>query len=176
MLSIEEIKLMIEKLRRLKNEDFQTIIDSNLKILEDLAEVVDANNQQMIDRLDKTPGWFTKDLDKKREKTNVDDLLFRMIQTKIFQFSKTNLYNCIEIGPGNGMFSKELRSWRKIFFLDIHNLEEKIRRRFHPGHQSIYYFSLPIIIHAITYQKILVILFLVGTLLSFSRKNMLKNI
>ena len=136
MLSIEEIQLMIEKLRRLKNEDFQKIIDSNLKILEDLAEAVDANNKQMIDRLDKTPGWFTKDLEKKREKTNIDDLLFRMIQTKIFQFSKTNLYNCIEIGPGNGMFSKELRSWRKIFFLDIHNLEEKIRRRFHPGHQK----------------------------------------
>ena len=128
MLSIEEIQLMIEKLRRLKHKDFQKIIDSNLKILEDLSEAVDANNQQMIDRLDKTPGWCYKDLEKKREKTNIDNLLYRMIQTKIFQFSKTNLYNCIEIGPGNGMFSKELRSWRKIFFLDIHNLEEKIRR------------------------------------------------
>ena len=106
MLSIEEIQLMIEKLRRLKHKDFQKIIDSNLKILEDLSEAVDANNQQMIDRLDKTPGWFYKDLEKKREKTNIDDLLYRMIQTKIFQFSKTHLYNCIEIGPGNVMFSK----------------------------------------------------------------------
>ena len=81
MLSIEEIQLLIEKLKKLKHEDFQQIIDVNLKILEELAETVDANNKEVIDRLDKTPGWFYKDLERKREKTNVDDLLFRMIQT-----------------------------------------------------------------------------------------------
>ena len=58
MLSIEEIKLLIEKLERVKKEDLQELIDSNLKILKDLAMAVDANNDQVIDRLDKTPEWF----------------------------------------------------------------------------------------------------------------------
>ena len=48
MLSIEEIQLLIEKLKKLKHEDFQKLIDSNLKILEDLAEAVDANNKHLI--------------------------------------------------------------------------------------------------------------------------------
>ncbi len=59
MLSIEEIKLLIEKLERVKKEDLQELIDSNLKILKDLALAVDANNSQVIHRLDKTPKWFT---------------------------------------------------------------------------------------------------------------------
>ena len=33
MLSIEEIKLLIEKLEKAKQEDFQEMIDQNLKIL-----------------------------------------------------------------------------------------------------------------------------------------------
>ena len=36
MLSIEEIKLLIEKLERIKSADLQKLIDSNLKILKDL--------------------------------------------------------------------------------------------------------------------------------------------
>ena len=35
MLSIEEIKLLIEKLEQVKKEDLQELIDSNLKILKD---------------------------------------------------------------------------------------------------------------------------------------------
>ena len=35
MLSIEEIKLLIEKLEKVKKEDLQALIDSNLKILKD---------------------------------------------------------------------------------------------------------------------------------------------
>jgi hypothetical protein len=67
MLSIEEIKLLIEKLgKRVKKEDLQELIDSNLKILKDLAMAVDANNDQVIDRLDKTPEWFRMDLDEKK--------------------------------------------------------------------------------------------------------------
>ena len=54
MLSIEEIKLLIEKLERVKKEDLQELIDTNLQILKDLELAVDANNKQMIDRLDKT--------------------------------------------------------------------------------------------------------------------------
>ena len=90
MLSIEEIKLLIEKLRKVKKADLQALIDSNLKILEDLAVAVDANNSQQIDRLDKTTRWFERDLQEKQKNSNVSDILFRMIQTKIFQF--TNNY------------------------------------------------------------------------------------
>ena len=37
MLSIEEIKLLIEKLEKMKGHDFQKLINDNLKILKDLA-------------------------------------------------------------------------------------------------------------------------------------------
>ena len=37
MLSIEEIKLLIEKLEKVKKEDLQKLIDLNLKILKDIA-------------------------------------------------------------------------------------------------------------------------------------------
>ena len=138
MLSIEEIKLLIEKLEKLKDgNDFNTILEQNLKILKDLATAVDANNEQLIDRLDKTPEWFRKDLEYKSGKPTINPLLYRLIQQKIFQFAKTNVYNSLEIGPGNGMFSKEFRAWRQNFYLDLFpHLENKIRRRFNPGHQK----------------------------------------
>ena len=138
MLSIEEIKLLIEKLQKLKDgKDFNTILEQNLKILKDLEYVVDANNNEVIDRLDKTPEWFRKDLEQKRQQPIVDQFLYRMIQTKIFQFSKTNLYNSLEIGPGTGMFSKEFRAWRLNFFVDVlQGLDQKIRRRFNPAAQK----------------------------------------
>ncbi len=137
MLSIEEIKLLIEKLKKVKKEDFKQLIDSNLKILEDLALAVDANNNEVIDRLDKTPEWFQKDLEQKHKSPIVDHYLYNVIQRKIFQFAKTDIYNSLEIGPGNGMFSKEFRAWKKNYFLDILvGLERKIRRRFNPAAQK----------------------------------------
>jgi ubiquinone/menaquinone biosynthesis C-methylase UbiE len=144
MLSIEEIKLLIEKLEKLKDgKDLDTILEQNLKKLKDLADVVDINNSEMIDRLDKTVDWFRRDLEEKTQKPIVDGGLYRMIQTKIFQFSKTNLYNSLEIGPGTGMFSKEFRAWRLNFFLDIlPEIERKIRRRFNPAHQKYLKFYL----------------------------------
>ena len=69
MLSIEEIKLLIDKLEKIKQEDLQKLIDSNLKILKDLETAVDANNQDEINRLDKTLDWFSIDLKMKREKS-----------------------------------------------------------------------------------------------------------
>ena len=139
MLSIEEIKLLIEKLQKLKDgKDFNTILEQNLKKLKDLANSVDAYNEEVIDRLDKTPEWFRKDLDQKKLKPIVDHGLYRMIQSKIFQFAKTNQYNSLEIGPGTGMFSKEFRAWRLNYFLDVlPDLEQKIRRRFNPGNQKL---------------------------------------
>ena len=137
MLSIEEIKLLIEKLERIKKKDLQNLIADNLKILKDLEIAIDANNEEEIARLDKTVEWFKLDLEKKMKKPVVDPLLYRTIQTKIFQFSKSNINNSLEIGPGSGMFSKEFRAWRLNYFLDIlPGTEEKIRRRFNPGGQK----------------------------------------
>ena len=137
MLSIEEIKLLIEKLEKIKDSDFQKLITNNLKILKDLETAVDANNSEQIDRLDKTLDWYRKDLEVKRLTPIVEHGLYRTIQTKIFQFSKSNLYNSLEIGPGTGMFSKEFRAWRLNFFVDVlGDVENKIRRRFNPGAQN----------------------------------------
>jgi len=144
MLSIEEIKLLIEKLEKLKDgKDFNIILDQNLQILKDLEMAVDANNNEVIDRLDKTPEWFRLDLESKIKKPVVDPLLFRAIQTKIFQFSRTNIYNSLEIGPGTGMFSKEFRAWRLNFFLDVlPELGQKIINRFNPAHKKYLKFYL----------------------------------
>lgn len=137
MLSIEEIKLLIEKLERVKKEDLQELIDSNLKLLKDIELSVDANNKETIDRLDKTLDWFRMDLKQKQKRPFVDPTLQRMIQTKIFQFGRTNIYNSLEIGPGDGMFSMDFRAWRLNYFLDV-LLDRKyvIRKKFHPRHQK----------------------------------------
>jgi hypothetical protein len=137
MLSIEEIKLLIEKLQKVKKEDLQALIDSNIKILKDIELAVDANNKEVIDRLDKTLEWFSRDLRQKTSKPFVDPGLQRMVQSKIFQFARTNMYNSLEIGPGDGMFSMDFRSWRLNFFLDVLLDREKIiREKFNPRHHK----------------------------------------
>ena len=137
MLSIEEIKLLIEKLQKVKKEDLQALIDSNLQILKDIESAVDANNKEVIDRLDKTPEWFKRDLEQKKQTPIVDPTLQRFVQSKIFQFARTNLYNSLEIGPSNGMFSMDFRSWRLNYFLDITNTVEKIiLKKFNPRHHK----------------------------------------
>ena len=137
MLSIEEIKLLIEKLEKVKEQDLRELIDSNLTILKDLAMAVDANNNEVINRIDKTPEWFIRDLDQKKQNPTVDSVLARQVQTKIFQFARTNLYNSLEIGPGNGMFSMDFRAWRLNFFLDItHKIEVPILEKFNPSHRK----------------------------------------
>jgi hypothetical protein len=50
MLSIEEVKLLIEKLKALKGTDFQKLIDDNLKTLQEFAYSVDAYNTRQIAR------------------------------------------------------------------------------------------------------------------------------
>jgi len=137
MLSIEEIKLLIEKLERVKKEDLQELIDSNLKILKDIELAVDATNKEVVDRLDKTPEWFRHDLDQKKLVSTIDPTLQRFVQSKIFQFAKTNIYNSLEIGPGNGMFSMDFRAWRLNFFLDVLLDREKvIRQKFNTRHHK----------------------------------------
>ena len=137
MLSIEEIKLLIEKLEKVKEYDFKDLIDTNLKILKDIEMAVDANNKEVIDRLDKTPEWFQRDLDQKKLTPIIDAGLQRSVQSKIFQFAKSNLYNSLEIGPGSGMFSMDFRSWRLNFFLDVLlDRGEVIRKKFNPRHHK----------------------------------------
>ena len=143
MLSIEEIKLLIEKLEKVKKEDLQELIDSNLRILKDIEMSVDANNQQIIDRLDKTPEWFRKDCEQKLINPTVDSVLQRQVQSKIFQFARTNVYNSLEIGPGNGMFSMDFRTWGMNFFLDITPaIQKPILKKFNPRHHKYLKFYL----------------------------------
>ena len=144
MLSIEEIKLLIEKLEKAKESDFKDLIDTNLKILKDIETAVDANNEAVIDRLDKTPEWFTKDIDAKRIKPVVSPWLFRLIQTKIYQFATTSgHYNSLEIGPGTGMFSREFTAWHLNYFVDVNTwVEKSIRKKFPPAAQKLLKFYL----------------------------------
>ena len=135
MLSIEEIKLLIEKLEKVKKEDLQELIDSNLKILKDLEQAVDANNNEAINRLDKTPDWFRKDREQKLVRPFVDKVTEKLVRQKIFQFARSNVYNSLEIGPGNGMFSTDFKAWRLNYFLDItHSVEPNIMQKFNRLH------------------------------------------
>ena len=141
MLSIEEIKLLKEKLLKLKGTDWEKFLGEQIELLETLELSVDAHNQEQIDRLDKTLDWYRKDLESKAHDT--DHLLTQTIETKIFQFAKTNIYNSLEIGPGRGVFSKMFRAWRLNYFLDVlPELEKKIRRKFKPAHQKYLKFYL----------------------------------
>ena len=143
MLSIEEIKLLKEKLQKLKGTDWEKFLKEQIQILTDLELSVDANNQDVIDRLDKTLDWFRRDLEIKRQQPIFDPILGGAITRKIFQFAKTNIYNSLEIGPGTGMFSKDFRAWRLNYFLEVlPELEAKIRRRFKPPHQKYLKFYL----------------------------------
>jgi len=137
MLSIEEIKLLKEKLLRLKSTDWAKFLGDQIQILTDIENAVDAHNKDVINRLDKTPEWFQLDNEQKKTQPTVGEILQRQIQTKIFQFARTNMYNSLEIGPGNGMFSMDFRTWRLQFFLDIsHKVEGSIREKFPSAHQK----------------------------------------
>jgi len=147
MLSIEEIKLLIEKLEKAKEEDLAGLIDENLKILKSLADAININNTETIDRIDKTVEWYALDNKQKEKDPFVDDFTRRVIQRKIFQFGKSNMYNSLEIGPGNGMFSMDFRAWRLNYFIDPllnhtgrpgleTDIERKIRKKFPPAHQK----------------------------------------
>ena len=147
MLSIEEVKLLIEKLKALKGTDFQKLIDDNLKVLEEFAYAVDAYNTRQIAQMDKTRDWFQRDLDwRESHRDNIlDELLDKQIELKINQFAKmgNDLQNCLEIGPGNGRHVLLLRAWRLMFFTEVlANCKEKIFRKFPPAHQRLLRFCL----------------------------------
>jgi hypothetical protein len=149
MLSIEEIKLTIDTLKKLKGENFQEFIDLYLKRLESLALQVDAYNDDQIAQLDKTRDWYAKDLDWRHARKDVvyEDLLTKLIESKIFQFAKTgsasHLYNSLEIGPGYGRFSRMFLSWRLNFYVDLlPHCESKIKKLFNPKqHKYIRFYT-----------------------------------
>tara|TARA_E500000178_G_scaffold319966_1_gene342703 strand:+ start:2185 stop:3084 length:900 start_codon:yes stop_codon:yes gene_type:complete len=149
MLSIEEIKLTIDTLKKLKNEDFKEFIDLYLEKLEKLALQVDAYNDEQIKQYDKPLDWFEKDLNWRHNhrESIYSKLLNKQIESKIFAFAKTgavsHLYNSLEIGPGYGRFSKMFLSWRINFFLDVlPQCESKIKKLFHPAqHKYIRFYT-----------------------------------
>lgn len=141
MLSIEQIKIAIDTLKKLKNENWQDFIDQYLKKLEDLAIQVDAYNTQQIAKLDKTTDWYAKDLNWRdnHKDTIHDKMLIKTIESKIFQFAKTGntKQNSLEIGPGHGKFSKMFLSWQINFFLDVlPHCQSKIHKLFNPKHHK----------------------------------------
>jgi|TARA_A100001388_G_C28760438_1_gene497467 hypothetical protein len=144
MLSIEEIKLTISALKKLRDtKNWEDCIDSYLKKLEELARRVDAYNDDQIQQLDKTKDWYQQELDwtHNRKKHLYDELLDKMIESKIFQFAKAgktaNMQNSLEIGPGYGRYSKMFLSWRLNYFLDLlPTCETKIKKKFHPPHHK----------------------------------------
>jgi hypothetical protein len=144
MLSIEEIKLTIDTLKKLKGENFQEFIHQYLKKLEKLAQTVDAYNQTEINKLDKTKNWYQQDLDWRasiKQHGEFDTLLFERVKNKIEQFAKTGgqaeLFNSLEIGPGYGTYSKCFLAWRLNFFLDLLvTCESKIKKQFNPKHHK----------------------------------------
>ena len=142
MLSIQEIKLMIEKLERLEQEDWKQFVSEFKTKLQNLAHTVDAYNEYQIAQLDKTRDWYQQDLDWKEQRKDsiYDSLLYENIKTKIGQFAKmgANLQNCLEIGPGYGRFLECLLSWRLIFFVDVLNtVENKIKEKINPKHHPL---------------------------------------
>jgi hypothetical protein len=141
MLSIEEIKLTIEKLEKIKGHDFQKLIDENLKILRSLAMAVDMNNGDQINRLDKTKDWYAADLEWRHARHDLlhDQMLFDSIVRKINDFGKAgesaHLCNSLEIGPGYGKFSKCFLAWRLNYFVDVvPHTQTKVKKLFLPPH------------------------------------------
>ena len=136
MLSIEEIKLLIEKLKKLNEEDFKSLIGHHLDILQDLEKTIDINNKNQIKIVNKTEKWFKLDLQERKKHPTISQILQKSVESKIYQFGKTNLFNSLEIGPGNGTFSKSFRAWRLNYFLDVQHVETEIRKLFPPQHQK----------------------------------------
>jgi len=142
MLSIEEVKLLIEKLKAMKGTDFQKLIDDSLSKLEDIAEVVNLLNTEQIKNLDQTKDWFERDLDfKDRNKNAIQDgWLFNQIELKIAQFAKQGniRQHCLEIGAGYGKFTLLLRGWRLIFFNELlEKCKDRIFSLFTKPHQRL---------------------------------------
>lgn len=137
MLSLQEIKLMIEKLERIEKEDWNQFTQTYLTKLKELQYVVENTNKKSIsDGNDEKPlEWFEKDLAIKEDifKKNGLTLLDNEIKIKISQFSKSgNVFqNCLEIGSGFGRHINFLLPWRLIFISEkLFSCKKKIIKQF----------------------------------------------
>jgi ubiquinone/menaquinone biosynthesis C-methylase UbiE len=141
MLSVEEIKLLVEKLEKIKSTDFEHLIDNNLQLLKNLQKYLDDSNEHLKLMETKNMQWFGADLEYKKERPVVTPLLAKTIQSKIWQFAKTNKYSCLEIGPGNGQFSMDFRAWKSNYFIDIiPGYSKSILKRFPKPHHKYLHF------------------------------------
>ena len=141
MSSIEEIRLLIEKLQKLKGTDFDRLIGSNLKILKDLELTLQKSDEHLITNETKNVAWYLADLNYKKERPLITDLLYNTIQKKIWQFGRSNEFSSLEIGPGNGQFSMDFRAWKSNYFVDIiPGYKKMIRKLFNHQHYKYLHF------------------------------------
>jgi len=136
MVTIEEIKLLLEKLKKLKGTDFEALLEKNIKDLETIKEIIERKDREAGSFTKKGSAWFRQDLLEKKDLVT-SQILYYAIKDKIWHFAKTNVYNSLEIGPGNTNFSDLFLAWRNQFFLDIlPELEKVVREKFNPQHQK----------------------------------------
>ena len=132
MVSIEEIKLLIEKFEKLKQSDFQQLLTAHIDDLKNIKEIIERKDREAGNFISKGISWFRTDLlEKKKIKRN--DLIYSAIKDKIWHFAKTNMYSSLEIGPGNGEFSDLFFAWRNQFFLDlVPEYDRELSKKFNP--------------------------------------------
>ena len=136
MISIEEITLLIEKLEKAKKTDYQKLIDSNLDDLKRLKSAIDEKEEETGTLLNKGGSFYASDL---AEKSNnpTSPLMYKEIRDKLNKFAKTNMYNSLEIGPGNAEFSNMFVGWNKQYYVDISwAVEKKVREKFNWLHNK----------------------------------------
>lgn len=138
MVTIEEIKLLIEKFEKIKKSDFEHLLNSHIDDLKSIKELIERKDRETGKMITKGPAWFRTDLLEKKH-NQPDKLLYHAIRDKLNHFAKTNLYNSLEIGPGHGEFSTLFYAWKKQFFLDLlPEYRKKLRRVFNPQHEKRY--------------------------------------
>ena len=98
MLSIEEIKLLIEKLEKAKASDLEVLLQTSIDDLKNIRDMIETKDRDSGTFSSKGGAFFRYDLDEKR-KIPRSEILYRSIKEKIYHFAKTNMYNSLEIGP-----------------------------------------------------------------------------
>lgn len=136
MVTIEELKLLIEKFEKLQQTDFQKLLSSNISELKEIKELIERKDRETGSFTKKGPAWYRQDLIEKKDKKR-SELLYHDIKNKIWHFAKTNLFNSLEIGPGNCEFYNLFFTWKRQFYLDIlPEIEKSLRKRINKEHQK----------------------------------------
>jgi len=138
MLSIEEIKLLIEKLEKAKAQDLVSLLETSINDLKTIKELIERTDKATGSFSSKGQSWFRYDLEEKKN-IKQDEPLYLAIKEKIWHFAKTNMYNSLEIGSGHGTYSKLFLAWHNQFFLELLPETEKVlRNKFNLPHQKKY--------------------------------------